>query len=242
MAVNHPGSDGGSVLSGGWRDGPIFDRTQAGTTTGRRHPPHMRVTPCRPWSDPQPRRVPTRQIDADQTRDGLPRPRPYEPPDSAKPQVNSHTGGSPVFLPLWTLGELTTHKTPGQSPGEAATEAARPHRTRSPNYRTAQTVPCTASPIRAGRKAHRRLPDQSNRVPTGRPVQDRPQDSQPDTAAARRADAPNRSAPRTGPRGCATLRGRLVHAEPMNTDQRTIQRRLGEHGVTMRGTHEPPRP
>jgi hypothetical protein len=27
----------------------------------------------------------------------------------------------------------------------------------------------------------------------------------------------------------------------MNTDQRTVQRRLGEHGVTMRGRHEPPR-
>jgi hypothetical protein len=24
VKVNHPGSDGGSVLSGGWRDGPIF--------------------------------------------------------------------------------------------------------------------------------------------------------------------------------------------------------------------------
>jgi transcriptional regulator with XRE-family HTH domain len=23
--LNHPGSDGGSVLSGGWRDGPIFE-------------------------------------------------------------------------------------------------------------------------------------------------------------------------------------------------------------------------
>jgi hypothetical protein len=23
--VNHPGSDGGSVLSGGWRDGPVFE-------------------------------------------------------------------------------------------------------------------------------------------------------------------------------------------------------------------------
>jgi hypothetical protein len=24
-SVNHPGSDGGSVLSGGWRDGPVFE-------------------------------------------------------------------------------------------------------------------------------------------------------------------------------------------------------------------------
>jgi hypothetical protein len=23
--LNHPGSDGGSVLSGGWRDGPVFE-------------------------------------------------------------------------------------------------------------------------------------------------------------------------------------------------------------------------
>ncbi len=24
-ALNRPGSDGGSVLSGGWRDGPVFE-------------------------------------------------------------------------------------------------------------------------------------------------------------------------------------------------------------------------
>ncbi len=23
--MNHPGSDGGSVLSGGWRDGPVYE-------------------------------------------------------------------------------------------------------------------------------------------------------------------------------------------------------------------------
>ncbi|MBP2320524.1 DNA-binding transcriptional regulator LsrR (DeoR family) [Kibdelosporangium banguiense] len=30
-------------------------------------------------------------------------------------------------------------------------------------------------------------------------------------------------------------------AERMNTNHRTVQRRLSEHGVTMRGTHEPSR-
>jgi len=25
--LNHPGSDGGSVLSGGWRDGPVYECT-----------------------------------------------------------------------------------------------------------------------------------------------------------------------------------------------------------------------
>jgi hypothetical protein len=29
-------------------------------------------------------------------------------------------------------------------------------------------------------------------------------------------------------------------AERMNTDQRTVQRRLGEQGITMRGTHRQP--
>src|SRR5437868_12109105 len=74
----------------------MADRTQAGTTTRRRHPPHMRVTRCRPGQTrdrDEFLRGRSTQINPGWPSATLPHMNPQHP---AKPQVNSHTGGSPV--------------------------------------------------------------------------------------------------------------------------------------------------
>jgi hypothetical protein len=165
------------------------------------------------------------------------------PQDSEKPQINSHTGVH-LVLPLWTLGELITPKSPGRSPGEAAPQAARPHRTRSP----------TRQPRRPGRIRHLE-PDQVEKLiagyqagATGYKLGDLfGIDRKTVSRILRRHHVPMRrtgllpeqvdEAARLYENGWSTA----LIAEHLNTDQRTVQRRLGEHGVTMRGRHEPPR-
>jgi hypothetical protein len=74
----------------------MASRTQAGTTTGRRHSAHTHVTRGRPGQSHNGYGFSTRHTNADQAC-GRPRNLAHmNPRASAKPQINNHTGGSPV--------------------------------------------------------------------------------------------------------------------------------------------------
>ena len=171
-------------------------RTQAGTTTRRRHTAHTHVTRCRPGQSHNghgfPHGIPT-HTSLGLHSAALPH---MNPQDPAKPQVNSHTGGFTCSYLCGPWGSLLQPKTPGRIPGEATLQTGRPWDTRSPTRQAAETRTYTTPQTGPHRKARHPLPGRSDGVRTERPVRNRPQNSQPDTTTPPHSDAPNQPATR----------------------------------------------
>ena len=149
-----------------------------------------------PWSEPQRTRVPPRHSNAHKPGVTLRGLAPHEPPRPSKTAGQQPYRGFTCSYLCGPWGSLLQPKTPGRIPGEATLQTGRPWDTRSPTRQAAETRTYTTPQTGPHRKARHPLPGRSDGVRTGRPVRNRPQNSQPDPTTPPHSDAPNQPATR----------------------------------------------